>query len=138
VRRTGSSAGATVGSSSGSWGAAQGLDTFIYLTIGTGLGGLLHVGAAAVGLHRRGVNVFSTGIGTTLMLNLALTFGIRGISIGGHLGGLVAGAICGWVVLAPHWKAVPKWAGYAVPLAVAAICFAASVWVVQTLPVFTG
>lgn len=68
--------------------------------------------AAAVGLHRRGVNVFSTGIGMTLVLNLVLTFTIPGISIGGHLGGIVGGAICGWYMLAPTWKprpAVPLW-----------------------------
>lgn len=76
---------------------------------------------AAVGLHRRGVNVFSTGIGTTLLLNLVLTFTISGISIGGHLGGAVCGAICGWVVLAPGWKPLPKWAGWAAPAALAVV-----------------
>ena len=76
--------------------------------------------AAAVGLQRQGVNVFSTGIGTTLLLNLFITFAIPGISIGGHLGGAVAGAICGFVMLAPKWRAFPKWAGYVTPAAVAA------------------
>ena len=75
---------------------------------------------AAIGLHRRGVNVFNTGIGTTLALNLVLTFTIRGISIGGHLGGAVAGAICGWVMLAPSWRPAPKWATYALPAGVMA------------------
>ena len=75
--------------------------------------------AAAIGLHRRGVNVFSTGIGTTLLLNLVLTFSLSGISIGGHLGGAVAGAVCGWVMLAPAWKPLPKWAAIATPSAIA-------------------
>ena len=75
--------------------------------------------AAAIGLHRRGVNVFSTGIGTTLLLNLVLTFSLSGISIGGHLGGAVAGAVCGWVMLAPSWKPLPKWAATTVPAAIA-------------------
>lgn len=75
--------------------------------------------AAAVGLQRRGVNVFSTGIGTTLLLNLVLTFSISGISIGGHLGGAAAGAVCGWVMLAPSWKPLPKWAAWATPAAIA-------------------
>ena len=73
---------------------------------------------AAVGLHRRGVNVFSTGIGTTLMLNLFLTFTITGISIGGHVGGAIGGAICGFVLLAPTWRPSNKWIAYATPAAV--------------------
>lgn len=85
---------------------------------------------AAVGLHRRGVNVFSTGIGTTLLLNLVLTFSISGISIGGHVGGAIGGAICGFVMLAPGWKPMPKWAGYAAPAAVALVALVASVIVV--------
>jgi membrane associated rhomboid family serine protease len=83
--------------------------------------------AAAVGLHRQGVNVFSTGIGTTLLLNLFITFAIPNISIGGHLGGAIAGALCGFVMLAPRWKAFPKWAGYAAPAAVALLAIVASV-----------
>ena len=82
---------------------------------------------AAVGLWRRGVNVFSTGIGTTLLLNLVLTFTISGISVGGHLGGVVGGAICGWFMLAPAWKPMPRWLGYAVPAAVALGSVGASV-----------
>ncbi len=85
---------------------------------------------AAIGLHRRGVNVFSTGIGTTLALNLVLTFTIRGISIGGHLGGAIAGAICGWVMLAPTWRPAPKWATYALPVAVMVVSVALSIAVV--------
>ena len=64
--------------------------------------------AAAIGLHRRGVNVFQTGIGTVLILNLVITFTIPGISIGGHLGGAIAGAICGFVILAPRHAVLPK------------------------------
>lgn len=97
----------------------------------TAVFGLL--GAAAVGLHRRGVNIFSTGIGTALMLNLVITFSISGISIGGHLGGLVAGAICGFFMLAPPWRRSPKWVGYAVPVAMAALCVVVSVLYVNSL-----
>lgn len=87
--------------------------------------------AAAVGLHRRGINVFSTGLGTTLLLNLFITFVIPGISIGGHLGGAVAGAICGFVMLAPEWKRQPAWYGWATPTAVAALSVIGSVVVVN-------
>jgi membrane associated rhomboid family serine protease len=82
--------------------------------------------AAAVGLHRRGVNVFQTGIGTTLILNLVLTFTIRNISIGAHVGGAIAGAICGFVILAPRHAVMPKWASYVTPIAVVLVAVAGS------------
>jgi membrane associated rhomboid family serine protease len=82
--------------------------------------------AAAVGMHRRGVNVFRTGIGTVLVLNLVFTFAIPGISVGGHLGGAIAGAVCGYILLAPKHAPVPEWATYALPVAVALGSFVVS------------
>lgn len=82
--------------------------------------------AAAIGMHRRGVNVFRTGIGTILILNLVITFTIPGISVGGHLGGAIAGAICGFVMLAPRHAVLPKWASYATPMAVVILSVMAS------------
>ena len=76
------------------------------------------MGAAFVGMRSRGVNPFSTGLGTTLLINLFVTFTIPGISIGGHIGGILGGAAAGWVVLAPGHKRVPTWATYAAPIAV--------------------
>jgi membrane associated rhomboid family serine protease len=83
--------------------------------------------AAAVGMQRRGINVFQTGIGTVLVINLVLTFTIPGISIGGHVGGAIAGAVCGAVMLAPSWKPVPTWATYLAPVAVAVVSVVGSV-----------
>ena len=82
--------------------------------------------AAAIGLHRRGVNVFKTGIGTILILNLVITFTIPGISVGGHLGGAIAGAICGFVILAPRHAVLPNWASYATPIAVVLVAVVGS------------
>lgn len=73
---------------------------------------------ASVGLWRRGINPLTSGIGTTLILNLFITFAVPGISIGGHLGGAIAGSVCAMVMLAPRHQSFPKWATYATPIAV--------------------
>lgn len=57
------------------------------------------LGAAAVGLHLRGANVWRTPIGTLVVVNVLMTFALPGISIGGHLGGLAGGALVGAVML---------------------------------------
>lgn len=88
--------------------------------------------ATTIGLWRRGVNPMSTGVGTALILNLFITFAIPGISIGGHLGGAAAGAVCGLVMLAPPWKRFPAWASIATPVAVAVVSVVASILIVQS------
>jgi membrane associated rhomboid family serine protease len=55
------------------------------------------MGAAVAAMRSRGINPFATGLGTTIVLNLLITFTIPGISIGGHVGGLVGGFAAGWL-----------------------------------------
>jgi membrane associated rhomboid family serine protease len=90
------------------------------------------LGAATIGLWRRGVNPFSTGIGMVLLLNLFITFAVPGISIGGHLGGAVAGSLCALVMLAPAHQPVPRWATYATPALIAVVSVVASVALVNS------
>lgn len=74
---------------------------------------------AFVGYYLNGTNPMSTSIGSLLMINLLLTFlWSSRISVGGHLGGAVAGAVCALAVMAPRHKRVPTWATYAAPVAV--------------------
>jgi membrane associated rhomboid family serine protease len=48
----------------------------------------------------RGVDALASSIGILILLNLAFSFGVPGISIGAHIGGLVAGVVCAGLVLA--------------------------------------
>jgi len=50
--------------------------------------------------RRRGVEQLASQIGLWVILNLAFTFTVPGISIGGHLGGLAGGAAAAGVILA--------------------------------------
>jgi membrane associated rhomboid family serine protease len=66
-------------------------------------------GAFAVFQHSRGVDILKSQITYVIGINLLLTFGIRTISIGGHLGGLTFGIIGGLLLFNPKVRAiVPK------------------------------
>jgi len=56
------------------------------------------MGAAILALRARGIDPMQSGLGVTLLLNLGITFLIPGISKGGHLGGLAAGLIVGYLM----------------------------------------
>ncbi len=91
------------------------------------------MGAAFLGMRRRGVNPMQSGIGGLLVINLLLTFVIPGISIGGHLGGLAAGVAAGAMLFAtegpePGRKAL----GLAGCVAIAAAAAIASVVTAST------
>jgi membrane associated rhomboid family serine protease len=57
-------------------------------------------GAAFVIARGRGLDAVAGTIGVILLINLAFSFGAAHISLGGHLGGLVAGVVCAFAILA--------------------------------------
>jgi membrane associated rhomboid family serine protease len=56
------------------------------------------MGAAIVAMRARGIDPMQSGLGVTLLLNLGITLLIPNISIGGHLGGLIAGGLVGYLL----------------------------------------
>jgi membrane associated rhomboid family serine protease len=56
------------------------------------------MGAAFVLQRMRGINPMQSGIGPVILLNLGLSFLVPNISIGGHIGGLIGGALCGFAI----------------------------------------
>jgi membrane associated rhomboid family serine protease len=89
--------------------------------------------AAFVVARRRGLEDLAGQIGIYVLLNLAFTFGVPGISVGGHLGGLVGGALAALVIIvferrprAPGLEAIALTALGAVAVAGALVAASAS------------
>jgi membrane associated rhomboid family serine protease len=53
------------------------------------------LGALVVVAHYRGISIWSSGLGPTLLINVVFSLTLADISIGGHVGGFVGGLICG-------------------------------------------
>jgi membrane associated rhomboid family serine protease len=83
----------------GSFGALLLTDPF---TVTVGASGAVFglFGAAFVIARGRGTDTIASELGFILLINLALTFAIPRISVGGHLGGLAGGVICALFIVA--------------------------------------
>ncbi|MBW3580855.1 MAG: rhomboid family intramembrane serine protease [Actinobacteria bacterium] len=91
------------------------------------------MGAAFIGMRRRGIDPMQSGIGGLLVINLLLTFAIPGISVGGHLGGLAGGAVAAAVLFATEGgDAARRAAGVVGCAALAAAAVAGSVLTATT------
>jgi membrane associated rhomboid family serine protease len=86
------------------------------------------VAAAAIGLHQRGINVWQSGVGGLIVVNLVLTFVVPGISIGGHLGGLAGGFLVGAFMLRVPTTRRSTIDGVLVASIISALAVAGSVW----------
>jgi membrane associated rhomboid family serine protease len=56
------------------------------------------MGAAFVMQRARGVDPMQSGIGPIILINLVLGFIIPNVSVAGHVGGLLGGALCGFLM----------------------------------------
>ncbi len=64
--------------------------------------------AAFIVARRRGLQDVASQIGFYVVINIVFTFAVPGISIGAHLGGLVAGGIAGLLVVELERKRVAR------------------------------
>jgi membrane associated rhomboid family serine protease len=80
-----------VGLLGGSFGALLVNPTAVTVGASGAIFGLM--GAAFFELRNRGIDPFQSGIGGLILLNLAFSFVLSNISIGGHIGGLIGGSL---------------------------------------------
>jgi len=83
------------------------------------MGGLLVIARA------RGISLTQSGIGPVILLNLAFTFTIPGISKRPHVGGLIGGAALGLLVVELDKRRIPVRRGLNILIAVSAVTFVA-------------
>lgn len=93
------------------------------------------LGAAILAMRARGIDPMQSGLGITLLLNLGITFLIPGISIGGHLGGLFAGGLIGYLMLdLADRRNIPRNAVYAIAVAMTVVLAVAAVVIADAAP----
>ena len=85
--------------------------------------------AAFIMQRERGINPMQSGLGAIILLNLGITFIVPGISIGGHLGGLIGGAVA---ALAIERVRTPKFIPLAACVVIAVGCAAVAVMVADS------
>jgi membrane associated rhomboid family serine protease len=56
------------------------------------------MGAAAVEMRARQIPIMQSGVGMLIVINLIISFTGSNISWGGHIGGLIGGALAAWVL----------------------------------------
>jgi membrane associated rhomboid family serine protease len=79
------------------------------------------IGAAAAFQLANRINIWQSGLGRLIIINLVITFGLGSfVSVGGHVGGLLGGAAVGYVLFELERRRVPAVAGLGVALAAAA------------------
>jgi membrane associated rhomboid family serine protease len=86
------------------------------------------LGATAVVMWNRGISIMESGLGFWIILNLVISFfpGLN-ISWGGHIGGLVGGALCALVLVElPQRTRIPEPAAVLVCVALGAAAVAGS------------
>jgi membrane associated rhomboid family serine protease len=94
-------------------GSAGALVVTPHALTGGASGGVFGLAAAAtLVLHRQGLRFWDTGFGPLLAINLLFNLTQSNISIGGHVGGLVAGVLATESMLQARKAGHPRW-GYA-------------------------
>lgn len=84
------------------------------------------LGAAAAFQVSNKINVWTSGLGGLIAINLAISL-VPGVSLGGHLGGIVAGGAVGWIMFELERRRQSPLLGAGIALALIAVFVATSI-----------
>jgi membrane associated rhomboid family serine protease len=90
------------------------------------------LGALIVVAWDRGISIWRTGLGPTLLINIVFSLSVAGISIGGHLGGVLGGGLAGWLVIQVAEKRRQQGLALAGCVLIAVICVAGALAVASS------
>jgi membrane associated rhomboid family serine protease len=85
------------------------------------------LGALIVVAHANRIPIWQSGLGITLAINVVFSLSFAQISVGAHIGGLIAGFICGWLFVELGERRRMPAAAVGLSLALAAACVAGAI-----------
>jgi membrane associated rhomboid family serine protease len=95
------------------------------------------MGCAAVEMRARQIPIMQSGVGGLILINLVISFALPGISWGGHVGGLIGGALAA-TALQLGLRLRQQAAAIAACLVLGAACFAGSIAVSKSTEAEAG
>lgn len=90
------------------------------------------LGALILLFRQRGISIWQSGLGITLLINFAFTIGYPGISIGGHAGGLIGGLAATWILLEGARRMRNNDAALGFAIALVPLLFVFGLWAATT------
>lgn len=85
------------------------------------------LGAAAAYQISNKVNIWQSGLGMLIAINLGITFLVPGISIGGHVGGMIGGGAVGWAMFELERRRHSALLGIGIAVTLMVVCVAAAI-----------
>ena len=95
------------------------------------------MGAAAVEMRARQIPIMQSGVGGLILINLVISFTLPGISWGGHVGGLIGGALAA-LAFQSAARLRAQWLALAVCVVLGVAAFAGSIAVSKSTEVSAG
>lgn len=85
-------------------------------------------GAITVVHRKSGASIWQSGLGVVLLINVAFTLLVPGVSIGGHLGGFIGGAMVALLYINVVKAKLPEWTALLGVAMISVLLVTASIW----------